>query len=115
VYLDTYDVSSATAANGLLRSVVDTRRKSPRGRVPVALDALDVLLAQAIPVLGLASRLVVHAAVHHAAAVFAARGAEIEMVFGAPVALVARHARATLAFPLAVALQTPRACGVHAR
>jgi len=81
----------------------------------VALDALDVLLANAISVFGLAPRLVVQTTGHDTSARFASGRPEIEMVLGAPVAFVAGHARTTLALAFGVTLQAPRPCKVANR
>lgn len=76
----------------------------------VALNALDVLFADAVSVFGLAPRLVVQTTGHGTPARFASGRPEIEVVLGAPIAFVAGHACTTLTLAFGVALQRPRPC-----
>lgn len=79
----------------------------------VALNALDVLLAETISVLGFAPRLVVQTTGHGTSARFASGRPKFEMVVGTPIALVAGHSGTTLALAFGVTLQAPRPCGTN--
>lgn len=80
----------------------------------IAASALDVLLAVANAAFGITGWRIVVGAMRIAATRLAAMRSELEVVVGAAIALVARHAGLALALALAVALQRAGADGIAA-